>query len=78
MAVGPPTPRRLERTERRFAGIPDEEVTVLPRGTESPLHHGSGLGLWLVHWLVSASGGDLDFADNRPRGSVVTLTLERA
>jgi signal transduction histidine kinase len=53
-------------------------VTVLTHGTESPLHHGSGLGLWLVHWLVEASGGDLDFADNRQRGSVVTLTLERA
>ena len=45
---------------------------------ETPLQHGSGLGFWLVHWIVTASGGELRFEENDPRGSVVTLCLERA
>jgi len=56
-------------------GIPAAERDVLTADTEKPLEHGSGLGLWVVHWLVSRSGGTLDFSANEPRGSVVTITL---
>lgn len=54
-------------------GIPDMEKMVLDEGTETPLQHGSGLGLWLVYWSVRAAGGDLAFDTNDPRGSIVTL-----
>ena len=56
-------------------GIPDHEYEVLTAGEETALEHGSGLGLWLVFWVVTKSGGDLSFDDREPRGSVVTLTL---
>lgn len=60
-------------------GIPDEEVNVLTRDYEiDPLYHGSGLGLWLVNWIVRRSRGSLSFAENEPRGSVVTIELRRA
>jgi signal transduction histidine kinase len=59
-------------------GIPEMERDVLEKSEEAPLEHGSGLGLWLVHWAVTRSGGRLSFAENTPRGSVVTLTFERA
>jgi signal transduction histidine kinase len=59
-------------------GIPEMERDVLEKSEEAPLEHGSGLGLWLVHWAVTRSGGDLSFAENTPRGSVVTLTFDRA
>jgi signal transduction histidine kinase len=59
-------------------GIPEMERDVLEKSEEAPLEHGSGLGLWLVHWAVSRSGGTLSFAENTPRGSVVTLTFDRA
>ncbi|NHN57625.1 MULTISPECIES: GAF domain-containing sensor histidine kinase [Halorussus] len=59
-------------------GIPDEEVAVLERGYETPLDHASGLGLWLVNWIVRESGGAVSFDERTPRGSVVRLRFERA
>ena len=60
-------------------GIPEEEVNVLTREYEiEPLYHGSGLGLWLVNWIVRLSGGTLSFEGNDPRGSVVTIELQRS
>jgi len=43
-----------------------------------PLYHGSGLGLWLINWIVKRSGGTLEFSENQPRGNVVTIELTRA
>jgi signal transduction histidine kinase len=59
-------------------GVPPTERSVLVEGNETPLHHGSGLGLWLVHWIVTTSGGELRFEENVPRGSVVDVWLRRA
>ena len=59
-------------------GIPPEEVAVLQRGRETSLEHASGLGLWLVHWIVTESGGTVSFEEREPTGSVVELTLPRA
>lgn len=54
-------------------GIPETERRVLARGTESPLEHSSGLGLWLVTWTIQASGGFVDIRDREPRGTDVRL-----
>ncbi|WP_161958294.1 PAS domain-containing protein [Natrarchaeobaculum sulfurireducens] len=60
-------------------GIPEMERQILDETqTESDLSHGSGLGLWFVYWVVRRSGGRLSFEENDPRGSVVTIELERA
>ncbi|PSP79748.1 PAS domain-containing sensor histidine kinase [Halobacteriales archaeon QS_1_68_20] len=59
-------------------GIPDDEMAVLSSSTETPLEHGSGLGLWLVKWTVSLSSGELTFEENDPRGSVVSVTVPAA
>jgi PAS domain S-box-containing protein len=56
-------------------GIPEAELEVLREGSETPLKHGSGLGLWLVHWTVTAAGGTVTFDRREPRGSVVTLAF---
>jgi signal transduction histidine kinase len=58
-------------------GLPEEEVSVLRRGRETDLEHASGLGLWLVNWIVTESGGEVDFERNDPRGSVVSIRLSR-
>jgi PAS domain S-box-containing protein len=58
--------------------IPEMERKVLVGGeTVGPLYHGSGLGLWLVYWIVTSSGGSLSFHENEPRGNVVRITLGR-
>jgi len=57
-------------------GIPETEREVLRKGTETPLEHGSGLGLWLVHWIATMSRGEVTFETNDPRGSIVTLALQ--
>ncbi|WP_246982331.1 PAS domain S-box protein [Halorientalis marina] len=56
-------------------GIPQREYEILS-GTEDvdPLSHGSGMGLWLVHWIVRLSGGDIAFESSN-NGSTVVVTL---
>lgn len=56
----------------RGPGIPDHEIAVLEEGTETPLEHGSGLGLWLVHWAASSLGGEVSF-ERDDAGSTVRL-----
>ncbi|MFC4550439.1 MULTISPECIES: GAF domain-containing protein [Halorussus] len=58
-------------------GIPDAEVGVLERGYETPLEHTSGLGLWLVNWIVNESDGEVSFHE-KSDGSVVCLQFEKA
>jgi len=55
--------------------IPDIEHEVLEDGTENPLKHGSGMGLWLTYWSARALGGKLRFEPSNPRGNSVTIEL---
>jgi len=70
-----PFPEATIRIADTGRGIPDDERAVLREGEETPLLHGSGLGLWLVHWIVTELGGRIDITDNDPQGSIVTLTI---
>jgi signal transduction histidine kinase len=54
------------------SGIPATEVAVVQRGRESELTHGSGIGLYLVAWIVEKSGGRLEFEEEH---STVVLDL---
>ncbi|WP_416841299.1 histidine kinase N-terminal 7TM domain-containing protein [Haloferax sp. DFSO52] len=56
-------------------GIADYELSVLEDGTETPLKHGSGLGLWIVKWGTDIAGGDVRFSQNEPTGSIVTIEV---
>ena len=58
-------------------GIPEQERATIETGEETPLRHGTGLGLWLVYWTVSLLGGEVSIEDRSP-GTCVTLTLPRA
>nr|WP_241768313.1 ATP-binding protein [Haloferax sp. ATB1] len=59
-------------------GVPDAELSVLESGTETPLQHISGLGLWLVQWIIDRSNGQLRFAENDPRGTIAIVGLRTA
>ncbi|WP_343161186.1 PAS domain S-box protein [Halogeometricum sp. CBA1124] len=58
-------------------GIPDQELETIKQGKETPLQHGTGLGLWIVYWTVSLYGGEVTFVDNSSRGTGVVLSLPR-
>lgn len=56
-------------------GIPDHELAPLEQERERPLEHGSGLGLWAIKWGVEGLGGEVEFTEKEPRGSVVRFHL---
>lgn len=57
-------------------GLPQQEREVLREGAESPLVHGSGLGLWLAYWIVSNHEGSIatEVTDD---GTRISVTLPR-
>ncbi|QLH84697.1 PAS domain S-box protein [Halosimplex pelagicum] len=60
-------------------GIPDYERTVVDESTEiTQLEHGSGLGLWIVRWVVDSCGGRLRFEESDLGGTAVVLSLTPA
>lgn len=65
------------RVEDNGPGIPQLERRALERGSEESIDHGSGLGLWLVKWIVDHYGGELRIFENDPDGSVVAMRLPK-
>ncbi|MFB6229267.1 MAG: histidine kinase N-terminal 7TM domain-containing protein [Halobacteriales archaeon] len=55
-------------------GIPDHEREVLDAGEETALRHGSGLGLWIAEWGVTAMDGELRF-ETGDGGTTAVVTL---
>ena len=58
-------------------GIPSNELTVLERGREDVLSHGSGLGLWIVTMVVEEIDGSITY-DTGDDGTTITLRLNRS
>lgn len=56
-------------------GIPKEEISVIEEEAETQLKHGSSLGLWLIKWGVNLVGGDLEFKQKNPSGTIVTIRI---
>lgn len=61
------------RVEDDGPGIPGEELDAIESG-EQPLHHGSGVGLWVASWIVVQSGGDFEI-ENTATGCRATIRL---
>jgi PAS domain S-box-containing protein len=55
-------------------GIHEQELEVLNQGKETALQHGSGVGLWVVNWIVGQFGGRLTF-DTDDDGCTARLRL---
>ena len=59
-------------------GMAEMDRDVLETGVATDdLYHGSGLGLWLVYWIVERSNGSVTVCDADPRGTSVTVTVPR-
>ena len=57
-------------------GIPMvEEALLTDQLEETPVEHGSGLGVWLVNWLVDQIGGTVSVSTGVDRGTTVTIHL---
>jgi PAS domain S-box-containing protein len=56
-------------------GVADVEAAVVDAGVETPLEHGSGLGLWLVNWVVTRYGGSFDVEPREDGGTVASVEL---
>ncbi|ELY95680.1 HTR-like protein [Natrialba hulunbeirensis JCM 10989] len=65
---------RIEDTNPHIAEM---DRTRLLGNDESPVHHGSGLGLWLVNWLVTMSGGMIEHEAMDGGGNRISVALLR-
>lgn len=72
-----PVPNAVEiRIADDGPGLADDEADVIDAGTETPLVHGSGLGLWLAHWIVTSHAGSMD-ATVTDAGTTITVSVPR-
>ena len=58
-------------------GLPEIEQEVLESNMETPLVHGEGLGLWLIHWITTSLDGELETTAGE-EGTTVTIRLPNA
>lgn len=58
-------------------GVSSMESNAISHGTETALSHGSGLGLWLVNWIVTRYGGSFQIhaKDGDSNGTVARVQL---
>lgn len=60
-------------------GIPQAEVDIIIGEDDvTPLKHGSGLGLWLVKWVLESYGANLSINTTNSEGSIVSLYFNTA
>lgn len=59
------------------SGIRETTTEVLNQEEETPLRHMSGVGLWIVKWIVSKSEGEVEFRTQEPEGTVVSVYLRK-
>jgi PAS domain S-box-containing protein len=57
-------------------GLSTQETAVLEEGVETALRHGSGLGLWLVHWVVTSHEGTVE-PSVTDEGTTMTVRIPR-
>lgn len=57
-------------------GLADHEAEVLRTGSETPLTHGSGLGLWLAYWIITSHDGSIS-ATSTEDGTTMTISIPR-
>lgn len=55
-------------------GIPEYELSVREQGGESELDHGSGIGLWVVDWVIERSEATLSYRVSAD-GTTVTIRI---
>lgn len=60
------------------SGIPEDERAAVEAADETPLFHGSGMGMWLLQAIVTESDGAFAIESNQPRGTSIEIRLPLA
>lgn len=58
------------------SGLPEDEHRVLQGEPEKPLAHGSGVGLWIVWWIIDIHDGTIQTSVT-PSGTSITVMIPR-
>jgi signal transduction histidine kinase len=69
-------PTVVVEIEDNGPAIPSEELEVLERARETSLKHGSGIGLWIVDWVIEKASGEVIF-ETTDVGNLVRVTLPK-
>ncbi|WP_089649854.1 MEDS domain-containing protein [Halobacterium hubeiense] len=77
VSVSTPNEDTVEIEIRNEGSIPDLEQSTLEKGAETPLAHSSGLGLWLIKWIVENAHGSIDFPDSNADEARLQIELYR-
>ncbi|WP_411969052.1 PAS domain S-box protein [Haloferax sp. YSSS75] len=56
-------------------GLPEGEWLAIERGRETPLEHGTGMGLWLIYWVVTKAGGSTRLDETPLGGASIEIEL---
>ena len=56
-------------------GIPQHEIEVLESEEETSLSHSTGIGLWLIQWIVNYSNGEL-VTNTTENGTLINIRLD--
>lgn len=59
------------------SGVPESELQPLFSPAEGPLFHTTGLGLWLIYWIVESSRGELG-VETGEDGTTLRMTFPAA
>jgi signal transduction histidine kinase len=58
-------------------GLPEHERRIFTQGEESQLQHSSGMGLWLVNWIVPEFGGTIHLGKEGSAGTCIRVWLPK-
>lgn len=64
VSVSTPSEEMAQIEIRNTGSIPDSERYIFEKGKETQLEHSSGLGLWLIKWIVESVHGSIEFPDS--------------
>ncbi|MFC7137309.1 sensor histidine kinase [Halobaculum litoreum] len=60
------------------SSVPEEELAAIRATRELPLQHVTGLGLWVIYWIVELSDGELEMDNREPSGVSVRMRFPAA
>jgi PAS domain S-box-containing protein len=73
------SPQNVElRIADNGPGLNEMEEIAMSGNIESELEHGSGLGLWMVNWLITKFGGSVTVNENEPSGTEFTMKIPKS